>query len=79
MYASELAHGDKLRILIRVNYGYYVVERVLMNCHDSRLNEQLRSEICKNLCYLGGNALKNKWLDLVDKSARGYFNNKNFK
>lgn len=32
MYAYEMIEGDKMRILIRNNYGYYVVERILMHC-----------------------------------------------
>lgn len=73
MYAIEIASGDKLRILIRNNYGYYVVERILMHCQNEQLNHRVRSEINKNIGFLGGNPLKNKWLSLIDKSINGVF------
>lgn len=73
MYAAEICEGDKLRILIRNNYGYYVVERILMHCQSEDLNQRLRAEINKNVGFLGGNPLKNKWLDLVNKSKMGVF------
>ena len=73
MYAYEMIEGDKMRILIRNNYGYYVVERILMHCLNEQLNWKLRGEIMKNVGFLGGNPLKNKWLDLVEKSKNGLF------
>ena len=71
MYANELCKGDKMRILIRVNYGYYVVERVLLRCLNEECKRALRQEINKNLIYLGGNSLRNKWCELVEKSQAG--------
>ncbi|CDW82681.1 pumillio protein 3 [Stylonychia lemnae] len=73
MYAQEIIEGDKLRILIRNNYGYYVVERILMHCLSEQLNQKLRQEILKNVNTLGGNQLRNKWLDLIEKSKSGLF------
>eukprot|EP00347_Sterkiella_histriomuscorum_P010240 403377054 len=73
MYALEIIEGDKLRILIRNNYGYYVVERILIHCLNDQLNWKLRGEIMKNLGFLGGNPLKNKWVDLIEKSNNGIF------
>lgn len=37
MYAKEFGDGDKIRILIRVNYGYYVIERIMMRCFNEEL------------------------------------------
>ena len=63
-----------MRILIRVNYGYYVVERILIRCHDENVKAVLRNEVTKNLGYLGGNSLKNKWLELLRLSQAGLLN-----
>ena len=68
MYANEISKNEKLRILIRVNYGYYVVERILIRCHNESVKANLRDEIWKNLGYLGNNLLKNKWYDLLERS-----------
>lgn len=38
MYANEVLKGDIMRVLVRVNYGYYVIERILMNCKNENLN-----------------------------------------
>jgi len=53
LYATELSRGDKIRILIRVNYGYYVVERILLRCLNEEAKEKLRDDVYKNLNYLG--------------------------
>jgi len=71
MYAQELSHSDRIRILIRVNYGYYVVERILMRSFNETANAALRNEVSKNLGYLGGSSLKIKWLELLDNSKTG--------
>lgn len=71
LYAMEIIEGDKMRILIRNNYGYYVVERILMHCLNESINLKLRSEISKNVGFLGGNPLKTKWLELIEKSSKG--------
>jgi hypothetical protein len=71
MYASELSRNDKIRILIRVNYGYYVVERILLRCFNEQIKARLRDEVYKNMIYLGANMLKNKWLDLLERSKNG--------
>lgn len=60
-----------MRILIRVNYGYYVVERVFMKCQNEESNAKLRDEVYKSLGYLGTNNLKNKWFELIEKSRNG--------
>lgn len=71
MYAQEVCKADILRVLVRVNYGYYVVERILMNCKNEELNTQLRTLAQKNLVHLGSNSLRNKWLSMIDKSQKG--------
>ena len=71
MYADELGKSDKIRILIRVNYGYYVVERILLRCDSESSKARLRDEVFKNLNYLGANNLKNKWMELLEKSRTG--------
>ena len=50
-----------------------MVERILMHCQNEILNQKLRNEINKNIGFLGGNPLKNKWVSLVDKSLNGVF------
>ena len=72
MYADELSRDDRMRILIRVNYGYYVVERALMRCENEESKARLRDEVYKSLRYLGANNLKNKWVELVEKSRNGH-------
>lgn len=69
MYADEIIKEDRMRILIRVNYGYYVVERILLRCEDENTKTELKKEIFKNVNFLGGNSLKNKWMELAKKST----------
>ncbi len=71
MYALELCKEDILRVIIRVSYGYYVVERVLINCKNELLINKLRSQVFKSVSLLGGQLIRKKWLDMLDKSARG--------
>jgi hypothetical protein len=71
MYAEELCVADRIRILVRVNYGYYVVERLLLRCNNDAVKEKLRNEVYKNISFIGGNNLKDKWLDLLEKSRQG--------
>ena len=71
MYADEVCKHDKMRILIRVNYGYYVVERILLRCFHEESKARLREEVYKSLGYLGANNLKNKWIELIEKSKAG--------
>ena len=58
-----------MRILIRVNYGYYVIERILLRCEDEKIKVLIKKEIFKNVNFLGGNSLKNKWVELGRKST----------
>jgi hypothetical protein len=44
-YALELSTDDKIRILIRVNYGFYVIERILLRCKNEELNAKIREEV----------------------------------
>lgn len=74
MYADELCVADRIRILVRVNYGYYVVERVLLRCHNEPAKAKLRDEVFKNLSFIGANNLKTKWVDLLEKSRLGLLN-----
>jgi len=71
LYAAELARSERVRILIRNIYGYYVVERVLMRCQDEGIKEDLRNEVIRNLSYLSNKALRTKWQDLVERSRSG--------
>lgn len=70
-YASELTRTDRIRIVVRVNYGYYVIERILLRCFNEAIKQALRNEIMKNMKSMGANSLKAKWLDLVDRSSKG--------
>lgn len=74
MYAEEVCRADRIRILARVNYGYYVVERILLRCFNEPIKARLREEITKNLSYIGASNLKNKWLDLIENSKLGLLN-----
>lgn len=44
-----------------------------MHCLNEELSYRVRIEINKNLGFLGGNPLKNKWISLVEKSQSGFF------
>lgn len=68
MYAEELCRAERVRILVRVNYGYYVVERILLRCLNEQAKQKLRDEVTKNISYIGASNLKSKWLDLLEKS-----------
>ena len=59
-----------MRILIRVNYGYYVIERILLRCEDEELKTELKKQVFKNVNFLGGNSLRNKWIELAKKSTQ---------
>lgn len=74
MYSEELCKADRIRILVRVNYGYYVVERVLLRCTNEQVKAALREEVFKNLGYIGANNLKCKWMDLLEKSRLSILN-----
>ena len=68
-YAEEMIKEDRMRILIRVNYGYYVIERILLRCENEKVKADIKKEIIKNANFLGGNSLKNKWLEIARKST----------
>lgn len=71
MYADELGKTERVRILVRVNYGYYVVERILLRCSSEQVKAKLRDEVLRNVSYIGANNLRNKWIDLLEKSRLG--------
>ncbi|CDW85572.1 UNKNOWN [Stylonychia lemnae] len=71
LYAQEICKGDAIRVLLRVNFGYYVIERILMNCFNEYLNQKVRTIIQKNLVHMGMNHLKKKWMDMIEKSEKG--------
>lgn len=70
-YGIALTDKDKLRILVRVNYGYYVVERILIRCNNEEIKANLRNYISSCFPYLGSNQLKNKWVEMLNLSSRG--------
>jgi hypothetical protein len=57
--------------LIRVNYGFYVIERILLRSTNDQLKNELREEIFNNLSFIGTINLKNKWIDLLERSRLG--------
>ena len=71
LYAEELSKSERVRILVRNIYGYYVVERVLMRCTNEAQKSVLCDEILKNLAFLGNKTLKTKWFDLINRSKIG--------
>ncbi len=68
--AQELTKSERIRIMIRNIFGYYVVERILMRSSDNSVTSFLCEEISKNLAYLGNKQLKAKWIDLIDKCKK---------
>lgn len=71
MFAQEIISGDKMRILVRVTYGYYVIERILQRSNDEGLKEAVRAEAVKNFKHIGVNSLKSKWSDLLESMEVG--------
>lgn len=70
-YAGELSKADRIRILVRVNFGYYVVERILLRCFNEPVKALLREEVLKNVSFIGGINLKKMWMDLLENSRLG--------
>ena len=70
LYAEELSESDRVRIMIRNIFGYYVLERILMRCEDDLIKEKLRQEIEKNSVHLSIKQLRAKWLDLISRSRK---------
>lgn len=53
LYAQELCKAERVRVLIKVNYGYYVIERVLLRSHDEQVKAPLRDEVFNNIGLVG--------------------------
>jgi hypothetical protein len=66
-----LSKADRIRILVRVNFGYYVVERILLRCYNEPVKALLRDEVIKNVSFIGGISLKKMWTDLLENSRLG--------
>ena len=49
LYAKELSISDRVRVLIKVNYGFYVIERVLLRSTDEQVKAPLRDEVFNNI------------------------------
>jgi len=43
----------------------------LFHCRSEAVKAVLHLEIAKNISYLGANNLRQKWMDMVDKSKQG--------
>ena len=71
IYSEELGRSDRLRILVRVNYGFYVIERILLRCTNEFVKAKLRDEVTKNIGFVGAANLKAKWMDLLERSRLG--------
>ena len=54
LYSQELNKPETLKILIKNNYGFYVLEKILNNCQDPKIVQGLMSEIQKGLQELIG-------------------------
>lgn len=65
MFTGELISCDKLRILMRVTYGYYVIERILQKSTNEHTKAAVRAEALKNFKHIGVNSLKSKWTELL--------------
>ena len=70
-YTQELGETEKIRALIRVNYGFYVIERILLRSTNDQMKSDFREEIIRNLSLVGTQNIKNKWMDLLEKSRLG--------
>ena len=66
-----MSKADRIRILVRVNFGYYVVERILLRCYNEPVKALLRDEVIKNVSFIGGISLKKMWTDLLENSRLG--------
>jgi hypothetical protein len=66
-----LTKTDRIRVLIKVNYGFYVIERVLLRSTDEQVKGPLRDEVFSNIGLVATQNLKNKWLDLLERSRLG--------
>ncbi len=48
-YGQELTKTERVRVLVKVNYGFYVIERVLLRSTDEQVKGPLRDEVFNNL------------------------------
>ena len=60
-----------MRILVRVTYGYYVIERILQRSTNDEVKVAVRAEAIKNFKHIGVNSLKTKWMELLEKTDVG--------
>jgi len=44
-----LTKTERVRVLVKVNYGFYVIERVLLRSTDEQVKGPLRDEVFNNL------------------------------
>ena len=58
-YSEELNNAESLKILIKNNFGFYVLERFLIQCTDMDIISSLRANIKKGLQSLIGSNLDN--------------------
>ena len=54
-YSKELNKAESLKILIKNNFGFYVLERILVQCEDENVINSMKQEIKKGLQALVGN------------------------
>jgi hypothetical protein len=67
-FVRELATRDKMKILTRNLYGFFVVERSLMRCRDENISKNLRTEINSSIQGLSDKNLKTKWKNLLTRN-----------
>jgi hypothetical protein len=58
-YSEELNNAESLKILIKNNFGFYVLERFLIQCTDMEIISSLRINIQKGLQSLIGSNIDN--------------------
>lgn len=47
--------AESLKILIKNTFGFYVLERILVQCNNQEVIASMKAEIKKGLQYLVGN------------------------
>ena len=49
VFTKELNNAESLKILIKNSFGFYVLERILVQCDNIEIINNLRQEIKKGL------------------------------
>lgn len=65
-YLRALQEQEVMKSLIKNNYGFYVVHKILnVLGNEPMIFEELSADIEKNLQYVGDKSLRQKWMNLM--------------